>query len=320
MISPKKGVIVAATTGVTRVVLQGEVGVSDATQGRLKSSCPTACWVVVWHHAESQVGAMAHIDDYTSVASAINRVELLVRSSYDLSLTAGFTAQLYGGREDSFSQEQKQEILKRVQDVEVVDRDGERLQLELKCDDGSVTWTEINKTLEYLQRREYGTFNDLLDVMFGGQNGSDIPFFEAKMALRKEPHIEEIDVVTSDDATPWLEQVQALALNSALPELPLEPHRAAIGKADLDAIRQEAEGCDLGHIFETQDYDRLLRNSVVLDTRFALTDVLLANRSALPLDLTSHGRTSGSVWDVAKKNNNEKALKLLTDLAKAYQL
>lgn len=63
--------------------------------------------------------------------------------------------------------------------------------------------------------------------------------------------------------------------------------------------------------FEKRDYNQLLRRSAVAPKYKALLQYLLDNRSALAVNIFSRGLGSGTVLDVALKNDNKDAIELL---------
>lgn len=267
----------SCSLNVTTVVLRGEVGVTDVLSEKLKCPHPSESWVVVWYHAESQVGAMANIDRYTSVPSVVNRVELLVRAKFGLTLTEGFSARLYGRWEGEVALLQKEQVMQRVKDIEEVALTTLKPQLVLDVQEGQVTELQVNPRLERVQEKEAQAL--------GAEH--EIGAFEAKVALREETGIK------------------------------IQPERRPVEAVDLEALRALIPTERLHAPFDAEEYDLLLRKSSAASKTLKLFEALLENSSALGLDLTAVGSSHGTVWDVAEAFDHRAALDHLRDLATA---
>ncbi len=183
------------------LVLQGEVGFSESSEGRheqfIKTSKPTSCTVLTLFHERGT--ALAHIDDYTSVESLFRHLESQFKSRFGVILgKEKIEARVTGGSKDSFSIKKQKEIfkhLKKYKNINVVedsekDRGMPRAQIVVSSKNGKVTFLPENQTnqmLELVQLCEYGDFNrNILDKQYGNVAGDKIPDFEIKEATRHE--------------------------------------------------------------------------------------------------------------------------------------
>ncbi|NGX54080.1 MAG: hypothetical protein K1000chlam4_00803, partial [Chlamydiae bacterium] len=197
------------------VVLQGEVGVAQNSQ--LKAPVPTASLVLTLFHEQKHIAVMAYLDDFTPVQAVFNRIEAVLRTTYQETLTSSkFVGKLMAGSEDPFSQDQRKAILQTLVrlgiKLEQVTLPSPRPQITLDGSNGSLYFsdgTSVNKSLEFLQLREYGKFNDLLDYNYSHLPGDQIPDFEPRTAARPEPHLPAIDKLTGNRSA-WIAKAQNL--------------------------------------------------------------------------------------------------------------
>lgn len=189
----------------TLAVFQGEVGIipsKDFTQ--IITSTPTHCTVVCVSHPKRQVNVLAHIDEYTSILSTINKIEELLRREFNLSFNGPeFITTIMGGSSRSTSIEQNKELRKllsnrqiSIQNKELGTEGSKRPQILLDSSGQIQILREKQKNLalEFEQILEYGAFNDRLDQQYPGIAGHQIPYFETKEAHR---HALECPTLTS---------------------------------------------------------------------------------------------------------------------------
>lgn len=172
------------------VVLQGEYAVVQNTP--LKCSAPTACIVFTLYDRAKQIGVMANVDDYTDIRAIFNKVEATLRNTFDHTLTSKqFVGKVMGGNGETFPIQQRasvMQILTRLGlQIEEVELPSPRPEVTLSGSDGSLLFSTPNKSLEYLQLREYGTFNTLLDSNYSTLPGVEIPFFNLEQLFVKNP-------------------------------------------------------------------------------------------------------------------------------------
>lgn len=76
---------------------------NDANNCLVKTTIPKTCTVFTLYHKESRTGILAHIDDYTEVVGAVDKISKVLKNTCDLPINACFTAKIFGGTEDAFS-------------------------------------------------------------------------------------------------------------------------------------------------------------------------------------------------------------------------
>lgn len=328
-------------------VMQGEIGIASphSKVTELRSSIPTHCIILTLWHKDRKIAVMAHIDDYTSVRSTINKIELLLRKNFEVSITdGGFSIFEMGGCEEMSSKKQRDDIYSILNNFNVNRLsllDSKRLQVRLNSADGEVSLDETtNRTLEYLQKREYGEFNHFLDQKYPKVPGKEVPFFESRQTCRNVPYspfLQDVDEETemtyvseSSSATrfefdkdvhkdiPGWEKNAFQLEKMGIIKFQLIGARLAIGpSANIKLIIRQiitthfSAKAPLLTSLESDDYSKMLRQAASSDGLFVLFKALLNHASSLEIDLLKQGPTSGTVWDVANKHTTIKALQLL---------
>jgi len=307
-------------------VLQGEVAVFQGSKKgpfSLKSSAPTTCTVLVLFNKQRKITAMGHIDDYTSVRGVFNKIEILLRSMNSSLISEGFTASVLGASGLDYSLSNKELVLGQLEKLSIPAEQRsfsmvpeKTAQITVDVSTGKQTFLyerEWSKTLHYIQLREYGAFNDLLDYFFPGVKGVDIPFFEPKLASKREVSIPQIEGLEGSREE-WAKNGSCYPIIKKL----LSPFRIQIEsynkvqKLVSKLIMEKLK--DFPILIKSDkeaNYSLMLRQSASSKKCIELFELLLKNASSLDIDLTSTGKKSGSVWDVATKSNNNKALRLL---------
>lgn len=314
----------------TRLILQGEVGIWGGTTGlKLHTSTPTSCTVLTLYSAADKIGAMAHIDDYTSVEHVFYTLNEKAQNKFGQPLNAlNFKAKVIGGTSCKFSLIQRQKVVdaltKNSIPFEKIPHESEskekRPQVVLNTSDGTVELLLGNKKnhrLEYLQMREYSFFNRFqLDLEYASVKGDQIPFFESIFSTRKESDIPEFPLkdlsAKSVDATLALEDSGQL-------QLPITSWKRTaiiannVALATLKDLIEKLQSPVLTKALEERNFNLLLRQSCANKALTELTKYLLGVRFVLEIDLNSKGKTSGTALEVATKESNEKAVQLLKE-------
>ena len=184
------------------VVFQGELAVTafnSVGPNIIKTTIPSSCIVVGLYNEQKKIGALAHIDDYTDPAHAIQKMCEIAKIKFNTPCSSSYKATVLGGTDDPFSLNNKKLVLGGLkkygidsQIKKLSSRLSQRPQISLDVRNGELRLLEgnaINQRLEYLQRREYGEWNKWLDFAYQGVNGADIPYFEGKVATRYEENI-----------------------------------------------------------------------------------------------------------------------------------
>jgi hypothetical protein len=192
-----------------RIVLQGEMAVvkpKNASEGLIKTTKPTTCTIFTLHDSTNHVGVLAHIDDYTGVAQTILEVSKQLKEKLDIPLSVNFTASVMGGTTEAFSARQQKLTISKLSamkiSVKVIDLGKElteRPQIVLNAYSGDLRFihkkdSDFNYSLEYLQKREYGDFNNYLDLAYFGKPGAEIPDFQIREATRMEADVPKFKV------------------------------------------------------------------------------------------------------------------------------
>lgn len=330
---------VSSSDSLPIVVLQGEFAVVDHNkcQARLKSPVPSTCTVLTLFNQERQIAVMAHIDDYTGVQGVFNKIELLLRNLHQTSLTEiSFKAKVMGGTEDSFSKSQQQAVIVALDDVgilwEMVELGSERPQIEMNTATGELHFrSDINRALEYLQLREFGDFNTLIDLKYGLAKGEDIPFFEPKEAARIElqnPFLDQVKNVSvslpgSIKSTNWVDCARALETMGSL-EVQICPERQEIVSQEI--VSSKVSSLVLGRFnqfpalkrsLETRNFALMLRQCAAEKRVYDLFAFLFENANSLLIPLTAKGQTSGTVWNIADSKGNQRALDCMSQRRKS---
>ncbi len=199
------------------VVFQGELAVASGLDNLgsqiLKTTKPLSCIVVSMHNSEKSVGALAHLDDYTDVGDAIEKICDLAKARFNAPCSPDYTATLFGGSDDKWSLKTRNWAVQSLKkngihalidplSPDPVNYPAKRPQIALDVLTGKtelLKGKKIDQRLEYVQRREYGEFNKQLNVEYAELNGQDIPFFKAKIAERHVANIPEFGANTPQE-------------------------------------------------------------------------------------------------------------------------
>ncbi|MEC7839252.1 MAG: hypothetical protein VX777_04340 [Chlamydiota bacterium] len=301
------------------VVFQGEHAViqhSDGNQSVIKTSTPTSCTVFTLYNRTRKIAVLAHIDEYTSVRSTINKIELKLRKHFEATLTDGeFTGFIMGGTSDPYSIEKKKlsntALAAASVNTYLIDthgKPGEGPQITINAQDGSYLFhpgNQVNLTLEFWQQREYGEFNNLLDLKYGyGYGGAYIPDYESKTATRSESEFGEL-VLSPEERPQWIEihKQRTNNLNKHVDAVrtALAPRKDA-EKQIQDLIRDKfSRNKPLQSSLKNKNYNLMFRQSATDTKYFALFKLLFKYSSTLDVDFTSKGKQSGTIWNVIEK-------------------
>lgn len=328
----------------TRIVLQGEMSCAQATPENdcfIKTTKPTSCHILTLYSRKYKIGVLAHIDDYTSVRHAFAKIVETLKYHFHKPIGAyQFEAKLLGGCADEYSLKQKKninhilEVLRipvekiPLQDEMVLKvRKEKRPQVILNLSNGELNLIEGNRIdyqLEYLQYREYGEWNNILDFKYGSLAGDKIPYFEIKEAARFEKDIVDVG---ADDSPDSIQKAQ-IRESCGMLELPIQAQRSEFNEnsdeLDIDpevilnkiVLTLSKEFKPLLNCLKSKDYNRLLRQSATDSKCIDLLNTLLEYDTFFGIDIHSRGEKSGSAMDLAVKNENQLAIEAI----KKYQL
>lgn len=309
----------------SRIVLQGEFEVKKSSDKDefIKTSKPSTCNVLVLHDSTKKISALAHIDDYVSVLSVIHKIQEVLKEEHQVSLGFNFKATILGGNQSNTeSMKQQAQLVRILTSFEIaisknpLTMKPERPQIGLNARNGEIVFYEgsqLNLRMEYLQQREYGNFNDYLDEYFGDLTGDQIPYFEASRAFRTESDIPEfrVDPVNHFAATRALENTKIFKLPYKKASKPIPTKEQALtvlGRLLADIYPTVAS---FHQSLKDKNVNLLLRQASAEQSYIHVIDFLLRNRTALEVDTRARGATSGTALDVAKKKDNQEAIKAL---------
>lgn len=309
------------------LVLQGEVAIVKGTEDKdyfIKTPKATLCTVVTLHDEQSRFSALAHIDDYTCAIDTMTTISKTFTGKYNTSIfTHVFKANVLGGNKDESSIKRQETILKILSIFNAAVKkipleEIERPQIAFNARNGEITLLkgkQQNPRLEYLQMREYGNFNDLLDCQYGNLSGDLIPYFKIKEAKRSEQNIPLFKLKNNELDVPYAQAQE----NKREFFLPIQASRTVASdkkSALLDLkklIDHSFSHAKLIDSFEKGDLNLLLRQAAAEPAYLELFKFLLNHFLLLEIDLASQGKTSGNGLDVAIKYKNEKAIELLKE-------
>jgi hypothetical protein len=310
------------------IVLQNEFALvqgNEVEDAIIKTSIVKQCIVFSLYNKETKMSVLAHLDDYADVRNAMNKINnSLVKFNTPLNGRT-FCAKLLGGTNDEFSLSQKQairDIFRQLhltfEELKLTENIKNRPQIALNARNGELIildGNKINGKLEYLQQREYGMWNDILDDNYKGVAGHLLPSFEIHEANRCEEDLPKFEYQS-------IQHAQILE-GAGFFSLPLQPKREVVkGKkeiiTEIEELINQNGGQNSGLLLQTvtkRDFNLLLRQSSTDPVLINLLQYLLQHRFSLDIDLESRGNTSGTAMDVAFKYKNQKAI----DLLKTYQ-
>lgn len=309
----------------TKFVLQGEVGIWEGIENlKIHTPTPTSCTVLTLYDKTKKIGAMAHIDDYTSVKHVFFILNEQAQTNFGHPLNAlNFKATVIGGTSNQYSVKQQKKIIELLNNNNIefqkMNFNNElseyRPQIVLNTDDGainSIYGDEKNYRLEYLQTREYYFFNNYqLDTEYPSKKGENIPFFESIIAIRSARVLPPFEM--KDMSQQSIEAALALEDSGQLKIPAISWKRTAISTrefaiANLNSIITNQRLLVLTNSFQERNFNLLLRQSCSSEKRIELTRYLVAARFVLGIDLNSKGKTSGTALEVALSNGNDLAV------------
>jgi len=296
-----------------RIVLQGEYAVVKG-DGELKTSSPKTCTVFTLYEPTSRLAVLAHVDDYVSAVDTIDKIKKTLKFRFNAQIEkVGFTAKVMGGDESFFSLQQQRKILSifKILNItfEKVALPLDKTQISLNAQTGALhllNQGQRDERLEYLQKREYGEWNNWLDIHYDGVPGDQIPFFQAKEASRFETDIPQFEWVNVDAA-------RALETRGKL-KLPIKTGRdvAKDGSAELMKLVTNKRADSYIKLINEKNYNLLLRRAAVDPKDIEILKFLVDHSILLEIDLNARGETSGTAFDVATKYKNQPAIELLS--------
>lgn len=184
------------------IVFQGEFAVGNLSSlgsHILKTTIPSSCIVLGMYNEQTKIGALAHIDDYTSPLDVIQKICNTAKKQFNSPCSSSYDATVLGGTQEPVSLKHKKLVLEGLKKYGMTPKIKKlpsvlslRPQIKLNLRNGELQLSKgkmIDQRLEYLQRREYKEWNNWLDFKYKGVAGKDIPYFEGKIATRYEKDI-----------------------------------------------------------------------------------------------------------------------------------
>lgn len=306
-----------------RIVLQGEFGIACGDEPTLKTTCPSLCTVIAFYNSHRRIAVLAHVDDYTSIEHMLNKISKILGRKFKTSLSCNFQATIAGGSSNSCSVQQREALQSTLAALKIktttlplTEKIQDRPQITFDAHAGNISLEageRLNCHLEYLQQREYGEFNNLLDASYGCLPGTEIPFFKAREATRTEEQLAAFE---------WISTAHAQLLeNEGQIQVPIKPQRivAPSFAQKLNRLEQMVasfkDAKSLNTSLLEKNFNLILRQAAANAKYFPLLKFLLEQGIYFKIDLTARGATSGTALDVARKFSNSAAIELLQKFA-----